>query len=700
MSLPVIAYVLQPDQVIFTPTTENGPLPGIYAASDFIAKWRDWDAGTAGRPARAWHTLFDAVLKAGDRFDFFLLDEALKAYGEELFSDPQERLEWCIRTAIGLERWDEAKRLINELEGYALPPSGSAHRLPEDFSSPVHRLRVEWAYARTAAGMEDDILVPTLVDELFVLGETQKAEHLIARAWPAVFSALLSFLQPEENAGNGSDAQETAQWRRTILRVGQNCTLMKQCSSALSFHQRLWRAAAFLYFSQDERDVETGLNELMSLTSLLRPAEEVLEVLALMTVVFAGENFEVPADCLAWLSCAMDRRRAAVLPARKKAEADIRPHPAEVLTESAEACRAEADRFWLLRSLFMEGNVLDLKKRLAYARFIDRTFFEELLLRVLDVRCAAKASHRDRDALAESRQYRLKGHLAVPSNAETAAALSLVVNVIEAEVLARLSGDLLWQNAGGKAVNGAAAAQKRSEGTAAMKEALDRAARQLGIEFVRYIFGDADGPIVSLGRGAMLALYFAPRSPMNDERFILQESVGPLSPGEYRAEKLLELWRREASPFKMPEDFLRLVVEAGRRTKPKSADVRLFKPMLIKWPDYFGDDLHQLLWHVRMAVAEQRWADAEAGLFTAAECLLDRAQDAARDETIESLWLEAASLAAWTAAGRVVLVPGIKWMKPYADNEAELIVERLRLGIPDAVKLADLFAELSDAAPA
>lgn len=700
MSLPVIAYVLQPDQVIFTPTTENGPLPGIYAASDFIAKWRDWDAGTAGRPARAWHTLFDAVLKAGDRFDFFLLDEALKAYGEELFSDPQERLEWCIRTAIGLERWDEAKRLINELEGYALPPSVSAHRLPEDFSSPVHRLRAEWAYARTAAGMEDDILVPTLVDELFVLGETQKAEHLIARAWPAVFSALLSFLQPEENAGNGSDAQETAQWRRTILRVGQNCTLMKQCSSALSFHQRLWRAAAFLYFSQDERDVETGLNELMSLTSLLRPAEEVLEVLALMTVVFAGENFEVPADCLAWLSCAMDRRRAAVLPARKKAEADIRPHPAEVLTESAEACRAEADRFWLLRSLFMEGNVLDLKKRLAYARFIDRTFFEELLLRVLDVRCAAKASHRDRDALAESRQYRLKGHLAVPSNAETAAALSLVVNVIEAEVLARLSGDLLWQNAGGKAVNGAAAAQKRSEGTAAMKEALDRAARQLGIEFVRYIFGDADGPIVSLGRGAMLALYFAPRSPMNDERFILQESVGPLSPGEYRAEKLLELWRREASPFKMPEDFLRLVVEAGRRTKPKSADVRLFKPMLIKWPDYFGDDLHQLLWHVRMAVAEQRWADAEAGLFTAAECLLDRAQDAARDETIESLWLEAASLAAWTAAGRVVLVPGIKWMKPYADNEAELIVERLRLGIPDAVKLADLFAELSDAAPA
>lgn len=665
-----------------------------------LPKWRDWDAGTAGRPARAWHTLFDAVLKAGDRFDFFLLDEALKAYGEELFSDPQERLEWCIRTAIGLERWDEAKRLINELEGYALPPSGSAHRLPEDFSSPVHRLRAEWAYARTAAGMEDDILVPTLVDELFVLGETQKAEHLIARAWPAVFSALLSFLQPEENAGNGSDAQETAQWRRTILRVGQNCTLMKQCSSALSFHQRLWRAAAFLYFSQDERDVETGLNELMSLTSLLRPAEEVLEVLALMTVVFAGENFEVPADCLAWLSCAMDRRRAAVLPARKKAEADIRPHPAEVLTESAEACRAEADRFWLLRSLFMEGNVLDLKKRLAYARFIDRTFFEELLLRVLDVRCAAKASHRDRDALAESRQYRLKGHLAVPSNAETAAALSLVVNVIEAEVLARLSGDLLWQNAGGKAVNGAAAAQKRSEGTAAMKEALDRAARQLGIEFVRYIFGDADGPIVSLGRGAMLALYFAPRSPMNDERFILQESVGPLSPGEYRAEKLLELWRREASPFKMPEDFLRLVVEAGRRTKPKSADVRLFKPMLIKWPDYFGDDLHQLLWHVRMAVAEQRWADAEAGLFTAAECLLDRAQDAARDETIESLWLEAASLAAWTAAGRVVLVPGIKWMKPYADNEAELIVERLRLGIPDAVKLADLFAELSDAAPA
>ena len=700
MSLPVIAYVLQSDQVIFTPTTENGPLPGIYAASDFIAKWRDWDAGTAGRPARAWHTLFDAVLKAGDRFDFFLLDEALKAYGEELFSDPQERLEWCIRTAIGLERWDEAKRLINELEGYALPPSGSADRMPADFSSPVRRLRAERAYARAAAGMEDDILVPTLVDELFALGETQKAEHLIARAWPAVFSALLSFLQPEENAGKGSDAQETAQWRRTILRVGQNGTLMQQCSSALSFHQRLWRAAAFLYFSQDERDVETGLNELMSLTSLLRPAEEVLEVLALMTVVFAGENFEVPADCLAWLSCAMDRRRAAVLPARKKAEADIRPHPAEVLTESAEACRAEADRFWLLRSLFMEGNVLDLKKRLAYARFIDRTFFEELLLRVLDVRCAAKASHRDRDALAESRQYRLKGHLAVPSNAETAAALSLVVNVIEAEVLARLSGDLLGQNAGGKAVSGTAAAQKRLMGTAPMKEALDRAARQLGIEFVRYIFGDADGPIVSLGRGAMLALYFAPRSPMNDERFILQESVGPLSPGEYRAEKLLELWRREASPFKMPEDFLRLVVEAGRRTKPKSADVRLFKPLLIKWPEYFGDDLHQLLWHVRMAVAEQRWADAEAGLFTAAECLLDRAQDAARDETIESLWLEAASLAAWTAAGRVVLVPGIKWMKPYADNEAELIVERLRLGIPDAVKLADLFAELSDAAPA
>lgn len=160
-----------------------------------------------GRPAsRAWHTLFDAVLKAGDRFDFFLLDEALKAYGEELFPDPQERLEWCIRTAIGLERWDEAKRLINVLDGYALPPSGSTDRLPEDFSSPVRRLRAEWAYARAAAGMEDDILVPTLVDELFALGETQKSEHLIARAWPAVFSALLSFLQPEENTGKGSGA--------------------------------------------------------------------------------------------------------------------------------------------------------------------------------------------------------------------------------------------------------------------------------------------------------------------------------------------------------------------------------------------------------------------------------------------------------------------------------------------------------------
>lgn len=84
------------------------------------------------------------------------------------------------------------------LDGYALPPSGSTDRLPEDFSSPVRRLRAEWAYARAAAGMEDDILVPTLVDELFALGETQKAEHLIARAWPAVFSALLSFLQPEE----------------------------------------------------------------------------------------------------------------------------------------------------------------------------------------------------------------------------------------------------------------------------------------------------------------------------------------------------------------------------------------------------------------------------------------------------------------------------------------------------------------------
>jgi len=170
MSLPVIAYVLQPDQVIFTPTTENGPLPGIYAASDFIAKWRDWDAGTAGRPARAWHTLFDAVLKAGDRFDFFLLDEALQSYGEELFPDPKKRLEWCIRTAIGLERWDEANRLLNVLEGYAQPPSGSADRMPEDFSSSVRRLRAEWAYARTAAGMEDDALVPTLVDELFALG--------------------------------------------------------------------------------------------------------------------------------------------------------------------------------------------------------------------------------------------------------------------------------------------------------------------------------------------------------------------------------------------------------------------------------------------------------------------------------------------------------------------------------------------------
>ena len=108
--------------------------------------------------------------------------------------------------------------------------------------------------------------------------------------------------------------------------------------------------------------------------------------------------------------------------------------------------------------------MLDLKKRLAYARFIDRTFFEELLFRVLDVRCAAKASQRDHDALAES-QYRLKGHLAVPSNAETAAVLSLVVKVIEAEVLARLSGDLLGQNAGGKAVNGTASAQSPRRGS-------------------------------------------------------------------------------------------------------------------------------------------------------------------------------------------------------------------------------------------
>ena len=194
MSLPVIAYVLQPDQVIFTPTTENGPLPGIYAASDFIAKWRDWDAGTAGRPARAWHTLFDAVLKAGDRFDFFLLDEALKAYGEELFPDPQERLEWCIRTAIGLERWDEAKRLINVLDGYALPPSGSTDRLPEDFgglpfavcvpSGLMPEQRREW---RTTFWCRRSLM------SFSPCGETQKSEHLIARAWPGCFFCSFEF---------------------------------------------------------------------------------------------------------------------------------------------------------------------------------------------------------------------------------------------------------------------------------------------------------------------------------------------------------------------------------------------------------------------------------------------------------------------------------------------------------------------------
>ena len=110
---------------------------------------------------------------------------------------------------------------------------------------------------------------------------------------------------------------------------------------------------------------------------------------------------------------------------------------------------------------------------------------------------------------------------------------------------------------------------------------------------------------------------------MNDETFILQESVGPLSPGEYRAEKLLELWRREAA-LQDARGLFASCCGSGPPGEAKSADVRLFKPLLIKCPEYFGDDLHQLLWHVRMAVAEQRWADAEEGLFTAAECLLDR----------------------------------------------------------------------------
>lgn len=73
------------------------------------------------------------------------------------------------------------------------PHQGSTDRLPEDFSSPVRRLRAEWAYARAAAGMEDDILVPTLVDELFALGETQKSEHLIARGLAGCFFCSFEF---------------------------------------------------------------------------------------------------------------------------------------------------------------------------------------------------------------------------------------------------------------------------------------------------------------------------------------------------------------------------------------------------------------------------------------------------------------------------------------------------------------------------
>lgn len=45
-----------------------------------------------------------------------------------------------------------------------------------------------------------------------------------------------------------------------------------------------------------------------------------------------------------------------------------------------------------------------------------------------------------------------------------------------------------------------------------------------------------------------------------------------------------------------------------------TADARLFKLLPIECPEYFGDDLQQFLWRIRMAVAEQRLADVSSVL--------------------------------------------------------------------------------------
>ena len=353
----------------------------------------------------------------------------------------------------------------------------------------------------------------------------------------------------------------------------------------------------------------------------------------------------------------------AVLPTRGRTPEGEVPHPAEVLADSSEACRAEALRLLAVKRFIAEGNLWDLRKFLSRSRFRDRTFFEEVLLRVLEVRCALGTD----DAEAVPRALnRLHARLKMGGSPGVVEVLGVFLKGAVVEAQERCA----------KALHSSEpallAADPPSEAASA--------AYALGRSFAASLM-DPALPLMSLGPGAFMALYFGADSAADDPESAvacleLHEPVGRIPAGAFRPEKLIELWRREKKPLEMPEAFLRLAVEAGSRTTPKSADMRLFRPLMALYPELFGSALELRLWQARIAAGESRWTEADRALFDFAEGMLSDAAGgiAGQDQNFRThLWAQAARLAAWSARARFEQAPKPRAVRPYPAHEEELI---------------------------
>lgn len=671
-NVPPTAYALLRDQVILTVSAEGGPAPGIYGARDFIARWREW---TGERPARAWRTLFEAVALGGERFDYFLLDDALRGRGESVWPDPFERLLWRTRTAAGLDRHEEALALADELAAAAR--TEAEVRAAERAAAEAQCGALLDAARHLGAPGEDpdadelSALAAGTAGRLLLLGDEMRADRLANRFRGDVVAAILigPAAEPAEPAPSSEfpDSAPPAparRWREALLAAGAEAA-RAPLSARTGFRLRLWRAAAML---EADRRAE-GLAELAALLGPGHGEDEALEAFALLTAALAGGR-DAPrfgtgtGRMLAETAAeAALGREEAVLPPRTPGEA---LWPAAPLAESIGARRAEAARLLRVSGLISEGSLLELDRRLTRHFMADRLLHEELLHRVIGVVAAAGASQGD--PLRAKALERLEGRLRDPARA-----LNGLIGSILAEARPML-GD------GPGAVR---PGPRPSE----VREVVARAFVDLVREAAGLPAGATDcggRTLARLAPGCALALLLAPAPEFRPGTeaveaagaFVdLPEPFGGLPAGPVAPGRLIARWRRDRAPLAASDAVLGAMVRAGECLPPRSADMRLFGPLLERRPELFGGDVSRRLWRARIATGEAHWREAEAALldFMAGRLLGLPDDGAASARALASAALTAARI----AAGRLAHGPERLAPAPYAEDDLELALARL-----------------------